>query len=169
MLRWVLYHSVTENIFVYMYHIDVFLLILGIYLLRNISKMTDTGIYWSTPRRGLVSESDTDPMNSTVNPTGNPNFFVPLREPSLILTYIFPGSCLPSQWEGIEARTNRILDWNWELMNWNRQLGIFLLHPRKFIKSIIFYPKLSGNYQTKLFWPWCLLWSIEILWIWKIF
>ena len=47
------------------------------YLRRIITKMTDTSIYRSTLRRRSVSESDTDPLNSTVNPWGNPSQYIP--------------------------------------------------------------------------------------------
>ena len=39
--------------------------------------MTDASIYRSTLQRHLVSESDTDSLNSIVNPQGNPGQFVP--------------------------------------------------------------------------------------------
>ena len=39
--------------------------------------MTDTTTYHSTLPRPLVSESDTDPMNSSFNPWGIPNLYVP--------------------------------------------------------------------------------------------
>ena len=39
--------------------------------------MTDSGIYWSTLRRCSVSESDNDPLNSTINPGSNPSQFIP--------------------------------------------------------------------------------------------
>ena len=45
--------------------------------------MTDTSIYQSTLRRGSVSESDTEPLNSTVNPWGNPSQYIPLIYPNI--------------------------------------------------------------------------------------
>ena len=39
--------------------------------------MTDDNAYQSSLWRRSVSESDTDPLNSTVNPRGNPYLYVP--------------------------------------------------------------------------------------------
>ena len=38
--------------------------------------MTDTSIYQSTIQRRSVSESDTDPLNSTANPQGKEEFAI---------------------------------------------------------------------------------------------
>ena len=39
--------------------------------------MANANLYRLTLQKGSVSESDTDPLNSTVNPRGNPRQFVP--------------------------------------------------------------------------------------------
>ena len=39
--------------------------------------MTDTSIHQSTLRRHLVSESDIDQLNRTVNPWRNPSQYIP--------------------------------------------------------------------------------------------
>ena len=39
--------------------------------------MTETNIYRSTLQRRSVSESNNDPLNSTVNPQSNPSQFIP--------------------------------------------------------------------------------------------
>ena len=52
--------------------------------------MMDTGTYRSALWRRLVSESDTDPLNSTVNPRGNHNCMLPKIEQNQILIYLFP-------------------------------------------------------------------------------
>ena len=83
--------------------------------------MTDTGTYQSTPWRRLVSESETDPMNSTINPKGNPKVYIPSERaesnPNISDSgfidesqYTGPGTSLQSQRDGIEVRTNRILN-----------------------------------------------------------
>ena len=39
--------------------------------------MSDIGAYRPTLRRRSVSESDSDPLNSTINPRGNVRIFIP--------------------------------------------------------------------------------------------
>ena len=81
--------------------------------------MSDTGAYQSTPRRRSVSESESDPMNSTINLQGNPKMYVPPERPKsnpnisgLIdeSLYTGPGTRLQLQREGIEIWTDRILN-----------------------------------------------------------
>ena len=81
--------------------------------------MSDTGTGQSTPRRRSVSESESDPMNSTINQRGNPRMNVPPERaksnPNISgfideSPYTGPGTSLQSQWEGIEIRTDRILN-----------------------------------------------------------
>ena len=70
--------------------------------------MTDTTTYRSTLRRTLVSESDTDPFNSIVNPKGNHNLYDPAdraeSNPNISVSgfidespYTSPGTCLQLQ------------------------------------------------------------------------
>ena len=83
--------------------------------------MTDTTTYLSTLWRCSVSESDTDPLNSTVNPQGNLSLYFPpdraKLNPNMSVSgfidespYIGPGTRLQSQQEGMERRTNKIMD-----------------------------------------------------------
>ena len=81
--------------------------------------MSDTGACQSTPWRRSVSESESDPMNSTANPLGNPRMYIPSERaesnPNISgfideSPYTGPVTCLQSQWEGIEIRTDRILN-----------------------------------------------------------
>ena len=81
--------------------------------------MTDTSTYRSSLWRSLVSESDTDLLNSTVNPWGNPSLYIPPDQaessPSIFVSgfideYTGPGTHLQSQWEGRETRINKIMD-----------------------------------------------------------
>ena len=83
--------------------------------------MTDTTTYQSTLRRRSVSESDTDLLNSNVNPWGNLNLYVPPDQaelnPNMSVSrfidespYTSPGTHLHSQWEGMETRTTKIMD-----------------------------------------------------------
>ena len=88
-----------------------------------------------------MSESDTDSMNSTVNLRENPNFCVPPEKveysPNMSVSgfidkspYTEPGTFLQSQWEEIEARTNRFLDRFCKLKlrinEWESSIGNFL-------------------------------------------
>ena len=83
--------------------------------------MTDTSTYQSTLQRRLVSESDTDPLNSTVNPWGNPSQYIPPdraeSNPNISVSGFIdespktgPGSCLQSQREGTETRITEIME-----------------------------------------------------------
>ena len=78
------------------------------------SKMSDTGACQSTYWRRSVSESESDPMNSTVNLRGNPRMYIPSERaksnPNISgfideYPYTGLGMNLQSQWEGIEIRT----------------------------------------------------------------
>ena len=82
--------------------------------------MSDTGFYRSTLRKRLVTESDTNPLNSTVNPRGNPSQFVPPERaesnPTVSVSgfidktlYRGPGTCLQAQREWIEARNAGVI------------------------------------------------------------
>ena len=79
--------------------------------MKNKFKLNDTNLYRSTLLKRLVSESDTDPLNSTVNPLVNPNQVVPSDwtkpNPNVSvsgfideLPYTELGTCLQSQLEG---------------------------------------------------------------------
>ena len=85
---------------------------------KNNPEMTDTTTYPSTLQGWSVSESDTEPLNSTVNPQGNPNLYIPSGRaestPNIIIIdespYTGPGTCLQLQWEGIETRIEKFMD-----------------------------------------------------------
>ena len=75
--------------------------------------MTDTSTYRSTLWRRLVSESDTDPLNSTVNLGGNPSLYIPPdraeSNPNISVSrfidespFTGPGTRLQSQRDGME-------------------------------------------------------------------
>ena len=80
--------------------------------------MTNNNSYWASFRIRSVSETDTDPLSSTINPTGNIYYAPPDRaesNPNLSISgfidespFAGPGTCLQSQREGIESRTNKI-------------------------------------------------------------
>ena len=83
--------------------------------------MTNTSIYQSTLPRRSVSESDSDPLNSTVNPQGNPNQYIPPdraeSNPNISVSgfidespYTGPGTSLQLQWEGMETRITEIME-----------------------------------------------------------
>ena len=83
--------------------------------------MTDATTYRSTLQRRSVSESDTDQLNSTVNPQRNPNLYIPPdpAESNHNISvsgfmdespYTGPGTWLQSQQEGIETRIKKIVD-----------------------------------------------------------
>ena len=68
-----------------------------------------------------MSESDTDALNSTLKPRGNPSQYIPLdrveSNPNTSVSgfidessYTGPGSCLQSQWEGMEKRITEIIE-----------------------------------------------------------
>ena len=74
-----------------------------------------------TLRRRSVSESDTDSLNCTVNPCGNPSLYIPpdraKSNPNISVSgfidespYTGPGTRLHSQREGMEIRINKIMD-----------------------------------------------------------
>ena len=81
--------------------------------------MSNTGASQPTVRRRLVSESESDPLNSTINPRGNPRMYIPSERaesnPNILgfideSLYTGPGTCLQSQLEGIEIRTEIFLN-----------------------------------------------------------
>ena len=83
--------------------------------------MTDTTTYPSTLRRRSVSESDTDPLNSTVDPQGYPSLYIPpdraKLNPNISVSrfidespYNGPGTRLQWQREEMETRINKIMD-----------------------------------------------------------
>ena len=66
-----------------------------------------------------MSESESDPLNSIINPRGNVRMFIPFERAEAIPNisgfidespYRGPGMCLQSQWEGIEIRTDKVLN-----------------------------------------------------------
>ena len=80
--------------------------------------MTDNTLYQASFRRRSVSETDTDPLSSTINPKGI-NYYVPTdraeSNPNLSISgfidespFAGPGTGLQLQREGIESRTNKI-------------------------------------------------------------
>ena len=82
--------------------------------------MVDTYLYRSTLRKLSLSGSDTDSLNSTVNPRGNPSQFVPPERaesnPTVSVSgfidktlYRGPGTCLQAQREWIEARNAGVI------------------------------------------------------------
>ena len=81
-------------------------------------KMTDNNSYRASLWRCSVSETDTNPLSSTINPTRNIYYAPPNRAESnhnlLISGFIdespfaSPGIRLQSWQEGIESRTNKI-------------------------------------------------------------
>ena len=88
---------------------------------KNNPKINDTGIHQSTLQRGLVSESDTDPLNSIVNPQGNPSQYIPpgwaKSNPNISVSHFideFPytglGTWLQSQQKGTETRIAGIVE-----------------------------------------------------------
>ena len=77
--------------------------------------MTDTSTYQSTLWWPSVSESDTDPLNSTVNSMGNPSLVK--SSPNISVSrfidespYNSAGTRLDLQWEGIETRITRVVE-----------------------------------------------------------
>ena len=83
--------------------------------------MTDATTYRSTPRRQLVSKSDTDLLNSTVNLQGNPNLNIPPdraeSNPNISVSgfidespYTGQGTQLQLQREGMETRNKIFMD-----------------------------------------------------------
>ena len=79
--------------------------------------MSKTAASRPTLRRRSVSESESNPMNSTINPRGNPRIYTTSERadsnPNISgfidgSLYTGPGTCLQSQREGIENRTERI-------------------------------------------------------------
>ena len=52
--------------------------------------MADTKLYRSTLRKQSVSESDTDPLNSTANLRGNPSQFFPSDQAELNPMSLYP-------------------------------------------------------------------------------
>ena len=83
--------------------------------------MTDTSTYRFTLRRRSVSESDTDPLNSIVNPRGNPSLYIPPHQaesnPNISVSgfidetpYTGRVTRLQLQREGMETRINKIMD-----------------------------------------------------------
>ena len=77
--------------------------------------MVDTYLYRSTLRKLSLSGSDTDSLNSTVNPRGNPSQFIPPDwaelNPNVSVSVFFgktpyrgPGTRLQLQQEGTEIR-----------------------------------------------------------------
>ena len=99
--------------------------------------MTDTSTYQSTLWRCSVSESDTDPLNSTVNLRGNPSLYIPPNQAKSNpnksvsgfidkLPYTGLGTCLQLQREGMETRITKIMNWFQKLKlkinEWERSL-----------------------------------------------
>ena len=82
--------------------------------------MTDDNSYWASLRRCSVSETDTDPLSSTINPKGNIYYAQPDRaksNPNLSISgfidespFAGPGTRLQSRREGVESRTKKISD-----------------------------------------------------------
>ena len=80
--------------------------------------MTDNNLYRASLRRCSVSETDTDPLSSTINPTGNIYYAPPDRaksNPNLSISsfidespFAGPGTRSQLHREGIESRTNKI-------------------------------------------------------------
>ena len=80
--------------------------------------MTDNNLYRASLRRRSVSETDTDPLSSTINQTRNIYYAPPDRaktNPNLSISgfidespFAGPGTHLQSRREGIESRTNKI-------------------------------------------------------------
>ena len=79
--------------------------------------MSNTGASRTTLRRRLVSESESDRMNSTINKRGNPRFYMPTERaesnPNISgfidkCPYTGLGTGLQSQKEGLEMRTKKI-------------------------------------------------------------
>ena len=80
--------------------------------------MTDNNSYQASLRRRSVSETDTNPLSSTINPTGDIYYAPPdsaESNPNLLISgfidespFAGPGTCLQSLWEGIESKTNKI-------------------------------------------------------------
>ena len=102
-------------------------------------------------RRSSLSESESDPMNSTIHPQGNPKMDVPPERaesnPNILgfideSLYTGPGTRLQLQWEEIEVRTDRILTFSINyrkiLMSGNHLLEILLVRPLRSIRSLIF-------------------------------
>ena len=80
--------------------------------------MTDNTSYRASLQGRSVSETDTDPLSSTINPKGI-NYYVPTdraeSNPNLSISgfidespFAGPGTGLQSRREGVEWRTNKI-------------------------------------------------------------
>ena len=80
--------------------------------------MTDNNLYRASLWRRSVSETDTNPLSSTINPTGTIYYAPPVRaksNPNLLIfgfidesPFAGPGTRLQSKREGIESRVNKI-------------------------------------------------------------
>ena len=79
--------------------------------------MSNTGVFRPTLRRRLVSESESDPLNSRINPRSNVRMYIPPERaefnPNIFgfideSPYTGPGTQLQSQREGNETNTERI-------------------------------------------------------------
>ena len=80
--------------------------------------MTDNNLYQASLQRRSVSETDTNPLSSTINRKGNIYYAPPDRaesNPNLSISgfidespFAGPGTGLQLQREGIESRTNKI-------------------------------------------------------------
>ena len=80
--------------------------------------MTDKNSYRASFQRRSVSETDNDPLSSTINPTGNIYYTPPDRvesNPNLLISgfidespFAGPGKRLQSRQEGTESKTNKI-------------------------------------------------------------
>ena len=80
--------------------------------------MTDDTSYRASLRRRLLSETDTDPLSSTINPKEISYYVPPDRvksNPNLSISgfidnspFAGPGTHLQSRQEGVESRTNKI-------------------------------------------------------------